>query len=53
MVAHAENAYDDIEEFKYITTIANKEVVPVINEEYDKDKPYIKRSNRNEWIRVH
>ena len=53
MIIHAENAYDDKEEFKYITTISNKEVVPVINEEYDKDKPYIKRSNRNEWIRVH
>ena len=50
--AVAINAYDDVEEFPYIATLKNTEVVPVINDDYDKELTYIKRSNRNEWIRV-
>lgn len=51
-VAVALNAYDDIEEIPYIATIKNTEVVPVINENFDSELTYKKRSNRNEWIRV-
>lgn len=51
-VAIALNAYDDIEEIPYIATIKNTEVVPVINENFDSELTYKKRSNRNEWIRV-
>lgn len=51
-IVHAYNGYDDIGEFKYIGTINNKEVVPIVNEYYRPDMPYKKRSDRNEWIRV-
>ena len=51
-IGHAENAYDDNEEFKYIKTVYNKQVGPVINEHYNNKLSYVKRSNRNEWVRV-
>jgi len=50
--AVAVNAYDDIEELPYIATLKETQIVPVINEQYDKELTYIKRSDRNEWIRV-
>ena len=50
--AIAVNAYDDIEELPYIATLKETQVVPVINEDYDKELTYVKRSDRNEWIRV-
>lgn len=50
--AVAYNGYDDIEEIPYIGTIRETEVVPVINEAYEKELNYVKRSERNEWIRV-
>lgn len=50
--AVAVNAYDDINEMPYIATYKDKEVVPVINEQFDKTKEYVKRSDRQEWIRV-
>jgi hypothetical protein len=50
--ATAINAYDDVEEFPYIATIKEKEIVPVINDEYDSSKEYKKRTDRLEWIRV-
>ena len=50
--AIAINAYDDVEELPYIATIKDTEVVPVINDNFDKELTYKKRSDRNEWIRV-
>ena len=50
--AIAINAYDDIEEIPYIATLKETEVVPVINENFEKDLTYIKRSDRNDWVRV-
>ena len=50
--AVAVNAYDDINEMPYIATYKDKEIVPVINEHFDKSLKYKKRSNRQEWIRV-
>ena len=50
--AVAVNAYDDINEMPYIATYKDTEVVPVINEQFDKSKIYKKRSDRPEWIRV-
>ena len=51
-IAHAENEYDNKEEFKYIKTVYNKQIGPVINEDYKENLSYVKRSNRNEWVRV-
>ena len=51
--AVAVNAYDDINEMPYIATYKDIDVVPVINNDFDKKKEYIKRSDRPEWIRVH
>lgn len=51
-LAIAKEMYDDELEFSYISTIKDKEVVPIINEEYDKSKNYVKRTDRNEWVRV-
>ena len=50
--AVAVNAYDDINEMPYIATYKDTEVVPVINEQFDKSRIYKKRSDRPEWIRV-
>lgn len=51
-VAVAQNNYDDINELNYIGTIKKTEVVPVINNNYDPNKQYVKRSDRNEWAAV-
>ena len=48
----AYNGYDDVEEIPYIGTIRETEVVPVINEQYESELTYKKRSERNEWVRV-
>jgi len=50
--ATAINAYDDIEEIPYIATIKDTEVIPVINDCFNKNLEYKKRSERQEWIRV-
>jgi len=50
--AVAVNAYDDINEMPYIATYKDTEVVPVINEQFDKSRIYKKRSDRPEWVRV-
>lgn len=50
--AEAINAYDDINEMPYIATYKNIDIVPVINDSFDKSKQYRKRSDRPEWIRV-
>ena len=50
--AVAVNAYDDINEMPYIATYKDKEVVPIINNEFDSTRDYKKRSDRQEWVRV-
>ena len=50
--AVAVNAYDDINEMPYIATYKDTEVVPVVNEQFDKSRIYKKRSDRPEWVRV-
>ena len=51
-IAVAQNKFDDKLEMRYIATVKDKEVIPVINDEYDNKKEYKKRSNRQEWVRV-
>lgn len=50
--AVAVNAYDDINEMPYIATYKDSEVVPVVNDTFDKSRIYKKRSERPEWVRV-
>ena len=50
-VTRAKEDYNDIEELPYITTFNDTEIVPVTNPSY-KELEYIKRSNRQEWVRV-
>ena len=50
--AVAVNAYDDVNEMPYIATYKDTEVVPVVNEQFDKSRIYKKRSERPEWVRV-
>ena len=51
-VATARHQYDDKLEMRYIATVKEKEIVPVINDEYDSSKEYKKRTDRQEWVRV-
>lgn len=48
--AHIE--YDSNLEMSYMKTECNERLVPIINEEYDSSKKFIKRANRSEWVRV-
>ena len=50
--AIAEKQFDSKLELPYISTIKKTEMIPVINEEFDSNKEYVKRSDRQEWIRV-
>lgn len=50
--AIAQKQYDSKLEMPYIATYKQKEMVPVINDQYDESKNYVKRSDRQEWIRV-
>lgn len=50
-VIKGENRYDNELEMPYVSTIKDIEVVPIINKEYS-NETYIKRSNRQEWVRV-
>ena len=50
--AAAINAYDDINEMPYVATYKDSEVVPVVNDTFDKSRIYKKRSERPEWVRV-
>ena len=49
----AVNRYDNAEDMPYIATLKTTKVVPVINDEFDNELTYKKRTDRNEWIRVH
>ena len=44
--------YDQHNEFSYISTRPWEHYVNVVNPEYDKKRNYVKRSLRNEWIKV-
>jgi hypothetical protein len=50
-IVRAKEDYNDVEELPYITTFNDTEIVPVTNPSY-KELEYIKRSNRQEWVRV-
>lgn len=44
--------YDQENEMPYMVTAPYINFSPIFSKEYDKEKKYIKRSNRKEWIRV-
>lgn len=44
--------YDQVNEMNFIKTYPWEHYVPIENKYFDKSKKYIKRSNREEWIRV-
>ena len=52
IIAVSQKEYDQLNEFSYISTKPKDILLPIENEEYDKGKEYIKRSNRIEWIPV-
>lgn len=45
-------SYDSNLEVKKLELFEHKELIPIQNSKYDKDKEYVKRSSRLEWIRV-
>ena len=51
-IAIAQEHYDDVKEIPYIATIKDTKIVPIINDEYDPSKEYVRRSERSEWVRV-
>lgn len=51
-IAIAQEHYDDVKEIPYIATIKDTKIIPIINDEYDPSKEYVRRSERSEWIRV-
>ena len=51
-IATAHEHYDDVKEIPYIATIKDTKIVPIINDEYDPSKEYVRRSERSEWVRV-
>ena len=44
-IATAQKDYDDINEMPYVATIKQTQVSPIINQDYDSSKQYVKRSN--------
>ena len=44
--------YDQLNEFAFIRTFPYEQYIPVDNPEYDNNKNYVKRTNRNEWVNV-
>lgn len=51
-LAVGEKKYDQNEEISYIQTRQWEHYIQIENPNYNKDAKYIRRSNRNEWIRV-
>lgn len=51
-IAVGKKEYDDVNELSFIRTQSQSIYVPVLNDEYDKSKQYIKRTARQEWVRV-
>lgn len=44
--------YDQMMEMNYIKTYPWEHYIKINNKHYDKEKQYVKRSNRSEWVRV-
>ena len=51
-LAVGQKVYDQIKEMAYIKTSPWEHLIPIENEKFDNTLPYVKRSNRNEWVRV-
>lgn len=51
-LAVGNKVYDQIEEFSYIRTFPYEQYIPIQNKEFDKNKKYSKRTERNEWVSV-
>lgn len=51
-LAVGQKIYDQYNEMNYIETRQWEHFIPINNQYYDKDKQYVKRTNRAEWIRV-
>lgn len=51
-LAVGEKVYDQINEINFIKTRPWEHYVPIQNKYFNKDVQYIKRTNRQEWIRV-
>ena len=51
-LAVGEKVYDQLNEMNYIQTRPWEHFIPIENRFYNKDLKYVKRTNRQEWIRV-
>lgn len=51
-LAVGNKVYDQVNEINFIRTYPWEHYVPIENQYYKKDLEYVKRSNRQEWIRV-
>lgn len=51
-LAVGEKVYDQLNEMNYIKTRPWEHFVTIDNKYYDKEKKYVKRTNRGEWTRV-
>ena len=51
-LAVGEKVYDQLNEINYIRTRPWEHFITIDNKYYDKNKKYVKRTNRGEWIRV-
>ena len=51
-LAVGEKVYDQINEINFIKTRPWEHYVPIQNKYFNKDVQYVKRTNRQEWIRV-
>lgn len=51
-LAIGQKVYDQQEEFAFIKTQPYEQLIPITNPDYDDNKKYVKRTNREEWVRV-
>jgi hypothetical protein len=51
-LAVGEKIYDQVNEINYIKTRPWEHFIRIPNKSYDDKKQYVKRSNRQEWVRV-
>lgn len=52
LLSIGEKVYDQVNELAYVKTKPYINFTPIINESFDINKKYIKRSLRKEWVRV-
>lgn len=52
VLAVGQKLYDEGNEMAFIKTFPWEHLIRIENKQYDPTKNYVKRSNRNEWIRV-